>query len=464
MSALASNCPRLVIAGTGSGVGKTSLALGLARSLARRGMRVQTFKVGPDFLDPTYLARASGRTCYNLDGWMTGREYVRHLFARATSDADIAIIEGVMGMFDGASATSLEGSTAEVALWLDAPVLLVADVYGVARSLAALVKGYAQFEPRVRVAGVLANRCGSEQHRAWLAESLRGAGLAPLAGAVPRGALPELRSRHLGLLTADDEAVPAAVLDQLADACERHLEVEAIVRAASSTSAVAADVAERPAPAQQVRIGIACDAAFHFYYADGLERMEREGAELVRFSPLADRSLPDGLGGLYIGGGYPEVHAEALSANRSMLDSVRSFAASGRPVYAECGGLMYLARQLTTSDGRSFPLVGLLPVAGRMLARLQAIGYVEVSLAEDSIWGRRGDTFRGHEFHYSELGGPVPAGSGWQPAYSLRRRSGGPAETEGLQKGHVLASYVHVHFASQPGCIAHFLARCRETA
>jgi cobyrinic acid a,c-diamide synthase len=214
-----SNCPRIAIAGTGSGVGKTSMALGLARCLTRQGLRVQTFKVGPDFLDPTYLALASGRKCYNLDGWMTSRDYVRHLFSRATADADIAIIEGVMGMFDGAAPTSLEGSSAEIAGWLDAPVLLVANAHGSARSLAATVKGFAHFEPGVRVAGVIANQGGSERHRAWLAESLSAAGDAPLVGMMPRGSLPALPSRHLGLVTADRENLSDQILDQLSDAC-----------------------------------------------------------------------------------------------------------------------------------------------------------------------------------------------------------------------------------------------------
>ncbi len=226
-------CPRLVIAGTGSGVGKTSLALGLTRRLARQGLRVQTFKVGPDFLDPTYLAMASGRTCYNLDGWMTSRDYVRQLFARATADADIAIIEGVMGMFDGASPNTLEGSTAEIAQWLDAPLLLVVNSHGAARSLAATVQGFARFEPGVRVAGVIANQGGSDRHRAWLAEALAGAAAPPLVGMLPRGSLPTLPSRHLGLVSAEQAGLSAGILDQLADACDQHLDVSAIVELAS---------------------------------------------------------------------------------------------------------------------------------------------------------------------------------------------------------------------------------------
>ena len=201
-------CPTLVIAGTHSGSGKTSLTLALARALARRGLRVQTFKAGPDFLDPTYLALASGRPCYNLDGWMAGQDHVRGLFERAAADADCALVEGVMGLFDGADAAGDEGSTAEIARWLDAPVLLVVNVHGMGRSIAALVKGFTSFAPEIRFAGVVANHCGSERHAAWLADSLRAADLPPLVGAIPRGAFPELAHRHLGLVTADRGELP----------------------------------------------------------------------------------------------------------------------------------------------------------------------------------------------------------------------------------------------------------------
>ena len=302
-------CPRLVIAGTGSGVGKTSLALGLARWLARQGLRVQTFKVGPDFLDPSYLALASGRTCYNLDGWMTSRDYVRGLFARTTADADLALIEGVMGMFDGASPQTLAGSTAEIAQWLGAPVLLVANAHGVARSLAATVKGFAQFEPGVHVAGVIANQGGSPRHRSWLAESLASAGTAPLLGMLPRGSLPTLPSRHLGLVAADQANFPAESLDRLADACGQHLDVPAIMELARAAENL--EVQEPSSPgslpaasvSRRVRLGIARDEAFHFYYADNLESLAGAGAEWAPFSPLADRRLPADLDGLYFGGG-----------------------------------------------------------------------------------------------------------------------------------------------------------------
>ena len=222
------HCPTLVIAGTHSGSGKTSLTLALTRALSRRGLAVQTFKVGPDFLDPTYLALASGRPCYNLDGWMAGKEHVCRLFERAAADADCALVEGVMGLFDGADTATDEGSTAQIARWLGVPVLLVVNVHGMGRSVAALVQGFVHFEADLRFAGVVANHCGSERHAAWLADSLRAAGLPPLVGAIPRGAFPTLASRHLGLVTADERLLPDAVLDALADSLERHIPIEAL--------------------------------------------------------------------------------------------------------------------------------------------------------------------------------------------------------------------------------------------
>jgi cobyrinic acid a,c-diamide synthase len=472
-------CPRLVIAGTNSGVGKTSLSVGLARCLARRGLRVQTFKVGPDFLDPTYLTMATGRTCYNLDGWMTSQDYVRQLFTRATADADIALVEGVMGMFDGASATTLEGSTAEIALWLDSPVLLVVDAHGAARSLAATVKGFAEFEPGIRVAGVIANRGGSQRHRDWIAASLAAAATAPLVGMIPNGSLPSLPSRHLGLVTAEQSNLTAESFDQLADACERYLDVAAII---SSQWPVASgqERGERgegresnlqickspnsnpqsPIPNSSVRLGIARDEAFHFYYPDNLEALAQAGAELVEFSPISDPYLPDSLDGVYFGGGYPEVHAARLAANATMLADVRQFAASGRAIYAECGGLMYLSDSLTSTDGTRHSLAGVLPIETAMLGKLKSLGYSQVVLQADSLWGPSGSVFRGHEFHYSEITKPLAADSGWQTVYSVQQRSGEPTKLEGFQKGRILASYVHGHLASHPKLIEHFLTVC----
>ncbi len=286
---MAIDIPGIVIAGTRSGSGKTSLALAMVSALKKRGLKVQTFKVGPDFLDPTYLALASERPCYNLDGWMTSKEYVGKLFVRAAVDADIAVIEGVMGLFDGADPTTSEGSTAEIANWLDAPILLVVNAHGAARSLAALVKGYVEFDANLRVAGVLVNHCGSDRHASWLSDSLQSASLPPIMAAIPRGAFTALRSRHLGLVTADHGNLPPSELSRLA----------------RSAGKLPWDrpVSNGKASMKGVTIGIAFDSAFHFYYPDILDELVSRGCELVRFSPLTEDHLPEDLNCLYIGGG-----------------------------------------------------------------------------------------------------------------------------------------------------------------
>jgi cobyrinic acid a,c-diamide synthase len=453
--------PRIVVAGTESGVGKTSLTLGLVMLLRRRGLRVQTFKVGPDYLDPTYLTLASGRPCYNLDGWMTGETYVRQLFCRASQDADIAVVEGVMGLFDGADEGSLEGSTAQIAKWLAAPVLLIANVHGMARSIAALVHGYSSFEPGIEVCGVIANHCGSEGHGRLLANSLRLASLPPLMGIVSRGALPELPSRHLGLVTADADRLPSATLEKLADALEPGLAIDPILKIARKAAPI--DLPSVPGSAvrnARVRLGVARDEAFHFYYPDNLEALQRMGCELVTFSPMRDSALPAGLNGIYLGGGYPEEYAAELSANNAMLESIRTFAAAAGMVYAECGGLMYVSEALETLDGKRHAMLGLLPATTRMCKRLQSLGYREATLLQDGFWGKRGERLRGHEFHYSEMT-RTPA---WPAAYQTSPRRSQKESCEGFQNesGSILASYLHLHFASTPTAVEHFVNRLRE--
>ena len=459
--------PRIVIAGTQSGVGKTSLTLAIVAALRKRGLTVQTFKVGPDFLDPTYLTAASGRPCYNLDGWMAGRDYVCRLFARASKGADISIIEGVMGLFDGASPAGSEGSTAEIARWLDAPVVLIAEVYGMARSIAAMVKGYASFEMNLHLAGVIANRCGSERHASMLAISLAAEKLPPLVGGIPQDALPNLPSRHLGLVTADPGNLSPSVLDGLADAFERYASVDEILRIARSAPSINFDSLIVPplvggieTPPKNISIGVARDAAFHFYYQDLFDELEVRGCTLYYFSPLADSCLPDNLDALYVGGGYPEEHAEVLSANRQMLSAIREFSSSSRPVYAECGGLMYLCRTLEKQDGTQYPMAGIIPASTRMLDRLKSLGYVEVTMKADSLWGAEGATLRGHEFHYSELTSDPTADAAWHAVYDLKRRRSDSAAKEGFHSGRVLASYCHLHLASHPEALRYFIDHC----
>jgi cobyrinic acid a,c-diamide synthase len=389
-----------------------------------------------------------------------GREYVEKLVARATADADIAVIEGVMGLFDGADPDSLEGSTAEIAAWLRAPVILVADVYGMARSLAAVVKGFATFDRKVRVSGVVANHCGSVRHGILLAEALQASRLPPMVAAIPRGALPELPSRHLGLVTADARNLPPQALEAMADAFEHYSTLSEIVNMARSAPLLYVETPERRNLAERARLGVACDAAFHFYYRDLLDDLEDAGCSIVHFSPVADRKLPEGLDALYLGGGYPEETAAELSANEPMLAAVRGFAASGRPVYAECGGLMYLCREMETVDGKRYPMAGLIPAGTKMHAGLQALSYVNVTLREDSLWGLAGDSVRGHEFHHSTLTANPAGVEGWRCVYSMKKRWLEEPVEEGFQKGNVLASYAHLHLASRPEALESFIRSC----
>jgi len=454
--------PRIIIAGTQSGTGKTSLSLALVASLRRRGLRIQTFKIGPDFLDPSYLAVASGRPCYNLDGWMTRKAYVLELFGRTTKDADLAVIEGVMGLFDGSDPETSGGSTAEMARWLDAPVLLVVNVHGMARSLSALVKGCVEFERGLKIVGIIANHSGSDHHKEWLTQSLESASLPPLLGAIPRGALPTLPSRHLGLITADPGNLPPKILEELADALEKHLSVDAVMEAARNASPLSITGPGReanPRP-KRVSIGVAHDRAFHFYYPDNLDELQLRGCDLIFFSPLQDTKLPEEIDALYFGGGYPEEYAETLSENREMEEAVRQFARRGLPLYAECGGLMYLTQGIETTQGKRYAMVGLLPVWSRMLNRLKSLGYVEVTLTDHSLWGEREAVLRGHEFHYSELVGPPLDDPRWTQVYRIKRRRSEKILTEGFQQNNVLASYVHLHWASQPRNVETFINRC----
>jgi cobyrinic acid a,c-diamide synthase len=452
-----------LIAGASSGVGKTSLTLGLARLFSRAGKTVQTFKVGPDYLDPSHLMMASGRPCYNLDGWMCGLDYCRGLFAEKSRDAEFAIVEGVMGLFDGAEPGALQGSSAEIARALGIPVLLVVDASGMAGSVAALAHGYASLHDGVGIAGIIANRVGSARHAGILHESLRAHDLPPLLAAIPKDALPSLQSRHLGLVPAEKgEGLVQA--DALADALAGYIDTDRLGE--SCRAATDASPPRRPLPAHldNVRVGLARDEAFRFHYPDNLEALEAAGVQWVPFSPLHDEELPDGLDALYLAGGYPEIHAETLSRNTRMLQSIRAFSESGRVVYAECGGLMLLSRTLETTDGANLPLTGALPLDLRMLTRRKRLGLAEVTFRKDCAWGSAGQTLRGHEFHYSDVVRDDALDAGWRHIYDVAYRRPGEAAREGYNRGGTLASYVHLHWASRPDAATGFVRACKERA
>ncbi len=454
----ASRIPRLVIAGTSSGVGKTTVMVGLCRALKQRGLKVAVFKTGPDYLDPTYHARAANVSSHTLDGWMMGKQAVLETFISVSQHADIALIEGVMGLFDGASPTSGEGSTAQVAKWLEAPVLLVMDVSGMARTVAAIAHGCATFDPDLRVAGVLCNRVGSRGHLNLLREALNAP---PLLGGLPKEPSLSFPERHLGLHTATEEAVSEPLVNSWAERAAQWLDIDQILSVANCAPYLRlADPGKARSPASTAqkicRIGYAFDAAFHFYYEDNLRRLRELGAELVPFSPISDQHLPE-VDGLYFGGGYPELHAGALAANTSMKEEIAALAATGAPVYAECGGLMYLSSSIKTMQGETYPMVNLVHAQVTMHNKLQALGYVEVETTQATILGPAGLCFRGHQFRYSELGLVSPD---VDCVYSLRSRRSGSLQAEGYRRNNILASYVHAHWASNPEVASGFVASC----
>lgn len=459
--------PRILVAAVRSGSGKTTLALGLVAALKNRGYRVQTFKTGPDYLDPSWLAAASGRTCYNLDGWMSGREYVEKLFERTTRDADIAVIEGAMGLFDGAGDAGAPGSSAQIAEWLASPVVLVVDAHGMGQSISPLVAGFAGYRKEVKIRGVIANRCGSARHRMILSESLTSASLPPLIGAVPRDGFPGLPSRHLGLVTADpSETSRRTIQGEFAPSAEAHVDLDAIMQIARRAPALGIPAPgcspSASLPGDGIRIAVARDEAFHFYYPDLFDELERRNCEMIGFSPLRDSFLPPDTDAVYLGGGYPEEFAAKLSDNTKMREEIRQFAASGRLVYAECGGLMYLSQAITLKNGERFPMTGILPSKTRMTGCRKRLGYVEVELKQPSLWGNTGDRLRGHEFHYSELVSSPVSREGWSAAYQLKAQSGMDETSEGFchPSGRVLASYVHLHLAGRPASLDWFCTEC----
>ncbi|MCG3174476.1 MAG: Cobyrinate a,c-diamide synthase [Myxococcota bacterium] len=460
--------PRLVIAGTHSGVGKTLIACALIELLRRQGLKIAVFKCGPDFLDPFWLRNAARGRCFSLDGWIMGRTGVLRSFIAASREADIAILEGMMGLHDGALPVSPEGSTAEIADWLAAPVLLVTDASGLSRSAAALVQGYARFDPAIRMDAWFANRAGGEAHAELLKQAVAAP---PLAGWL--GAHPELKieDQHLGLVQPQTETQAREHIAMAAEALKPSINLELIQRMARQAPAIPAvplvtgpvKPGLREAPLRgirPVRIGLAQDAAFSFYYPFNLQLLQDLGVELVPFSPIADKALPD-VDGLYIGGGYPENHAAALEENNSLRQEVRAFCASGAPVYAECGGMMYLSRSITTLDGGRYAMAGVIDQDIVMNETLQALGYAEAGLKADGPLGRAGTRMRGHQFRYSHIEG-ADAREG--TLFDVRAPGSRNVLSMGYLHGAVAASYIHVHFASNPGVAESFVRACARFA
>ncbi len=444
--------PRIVVAAPGSGAGKTSITTGLLAALRTRGLEVSPHKVGPDYIDPGYHALAAGRPGRNLDPWLVGEERIGPLFwhgATTPTTADIAVVEGVMGLFDGAAGREGFASTAHVATLLGAPVVLVVDGAAAGRSVAALVHGFATFDPAVRIGGVILNRVGSPRHEQILRDAVTAVGV-PVLGVVHRQDNLATPSRHLGLIPAAERSVEAVqTVAALGHVVAEGVDLDAVLRLAATASPVPADWGEFTAlsaansPRSGPVIAVAGGAAFTFGYAETAELLTAAGAEVVRFDPLHDEDLPDGTRGLVIGGGFPEVHAAALSANEPLRTKLAKLATTGAPIAAECAGLLYLARSL---DGQ--PMCGVLDADAVMTTSL-TLGYREAVALSDSPLLPAGARVHGHEFHRTTCAptaGPTPAWQ-WQ---------GG--QPQGFVQGNVHASYLHLHWAGIPGVADRFVA------
>ncbi len=452
------NSKGFVIAAPKSGAGKTTITLALMKAISKSGVRVAPFKAGPDYIDPSLHRLVCKRPSYNLDTWMMGADGVRESFARGMAGADLAIVEGVMGLFDGKAGVVEDGSTAHLAKTLGLPVVLVVDASAMAGSVAPLVKGFVDFDKEVNIAGVILNRVGSPNHYKILKEALRKIKVKDF-GYIPKAPELQLPDRHLGLVTGAELSGSRQWRGFIKNASKlvtAHIEIGKIAGVArpAKLSKNKNILPKSPARDSRPLIAVARDRAFSFYYDENLDMLRDLGAKLVFFSPLLDKELPKGIGGLYLGGGYPELHAEVLGANADLRSEVKAFAEQGRPIYAECGGLMYLGRSLKDLAGNRFDMAGVFPWRSKMLIRRKRLGYRELRMKEGSPFLKKGGVIRGHEYHYSEL----ITRAKLKTVYKIGK--GKTATDEGYLYKQTLASYMHLHFRSNPEFARGFVEAC----
>ncbi|MCF7982943.1 MAG: cobyrinate a,c-diamide synthase [Thiohalocapsa sp.] len=454
--------PFLYISAPQKSSGKTTLSIGLARELTRRGLRVQPFKKGPDYIDPLWLGRACGGTCYNLDFHTMPPGEIRTVFARVLQDADFGLIEGNVGLYDGIDLAG-QHTNAELAKLLGAPVLLVIDTHGMSRGIAPLLRGYQAFDPSLRIAGVILNKVGGERHAANLRRFVEHYTDLAVVGAVPRDADVQIEERHLGLIPSNEAPASDAQIEKVRRVVAEHVDMDAVMAIAAGAPrapAVADGGARSQPPAPDVRIGIARDDAFGFYYPDDLAALEAAGAELVPFSPVRDADLPR-VDGLFIGGGFPECRMRELDENASMRAAVADFVAAGGPVYAECGGLMYLAERLHWGE-RTARFCGVLSAEIAMHERPRGRGYVRLRETGAFPWradARPGREIPCHEFHHSAVVRPDPD---WCYAYDVLRGSGVDGRHDGIVHRNLLASYAHLRDVGGLGWTRRFVEHVRS--
>ena len=432
----------VLIAGAGSGTGKTTVTLGLMAALSKKGLTVQGFKTGPDYIDPSLHKIISNRPSVNLDTWMMPRDFLKRSFAYRAKKADISVIEGVMGLFDGRHADAADGSTAELAKQLNVPVVLIINAASMARTAAAIVQGMVNFDPDVTLMGVVFNQVASPYHLEILKKAVAAYCTVPVLGGIFKNPDLSLPSRHLGLFMGEDGILTPEKIHTLETEVSKGLDVDGLLERAEI------DIPDRPLfgplKSETCKVAaIAKDNAFCFYYEDNIEILKHLGYDIVFFSPLKDERLPENADVYYFGGGYPELYAKALSENKNMRQSVLNHCENGAFIYGECGGLMYLGEALTTVDGTTYPMCGCFPFETAMQERLQSLGYTDVWLEEDMGFFKRTPTaLKGHCFHYSAM--TVNKGVTLKNIYK-----GHPeVKAKGFRKKNTLASYVHLHFSS----------------
>lgn len=449
------NLPRIILGGTSSRAGKTLVSIGLMRALRSRGYKVQPFKIGPDFIDPSYHKFATGRPSRNLDGYLMKNRDIVEVFQRNGKNADIAVIEGVMGLYDSHDAMDEKGSTAEVAKILKAPVIIIANVERISRTAAAFVLGYKLFDRAVDIKGVILNRVGSEKHAEKARLAVERLAEMEVVGVMPRSESARIPERHLGLVPAYEMKAVEKMFNFLAEFIETYVDVDRILEIANSASGlpeVEENVLYHPKNNYGVRLGVMQDKAFTFYYEDTLDAFAASGAKLIYINSFKDKKLPE-IDALYIGGGFPEIFADALERNKKLREHIFSFCESGKPVYAECGGLMYLGEKLLNKKGEEYEMVGFLPITTRMQEKFQALGYVRNLVTRNNPLSRRNDILVGHEFHNSkaEVRGRV------KYVYKTMRGRGIDGKHDGILLKNTLASYMHLHVLSYPDMVKNFL-------
>jgi cobyrinic acid a,c-diamide synthase len=449
---IVSAAPRLVIGAAQGRSGKTTVSLAVTRALVRRGLTVQCFKKGPDYIDPSWLHAASDRDCYNLDAFMMPADVITGSFAGRSAGTDLAMIEGAMGLFDGYSDDG-KGTVAELARMLHAPIILVINAARMTRSVAAMVSGYQHFEPDTPIAGVILNNVSGTRHQEKLTRAIETHCAIPVLGAIPRDARLAISERHLGLVPSIEDPKAQSVLEAISAVAEPHLDLDGIMAIARKALPLAVETIRADEPHDvRCRIGVVRDRVFSFYYPENLQALQAAGAELVFIDSLSDTRLPD-VEGLYIGGGFPELYAAELQANSGLRADIRARAEDGMAVYAECAGLMYLCRVLSW-QGRRYEMAGVIPAEVEISQRPQGHGYVEMEATDENPLLEQGTVVKGHEFHHSRL---VPLGS-LKFGYSLRRGHGIDGTVDGVCYKNLFAAYTHLHALGTPAWAANFVA------